>query len=175
MFRPLHTVYGHDYLSTLNANPPNAYLVDEMADYCYNTQLRFAEYFLYRLLSAYPLELHVAKKASGYTPVEFHSFQLTKHDKAAFDKWFEANSKHSVKYVSELLEDGYKVSLSPDFANGCVIVTLIGKEGVLHNENKCFSSRADDWEDALGLMLYKHKVLAEGAAWPEDSTAKAWG
>jgi hypothetical protein len=61
--------------------------------------------------------------------------------------------------------DAYKITISEDFAHGCVIVSLTGKDGSGSNEGLTLSSRGPDLIRAIQVAYYKDHVLAQDGSW----------
>jgi hypothetical protein len=116
----------------------------------------------------------MANKRSTFG-VEFIEFRLTQEDAPIYEAWWAKEQEHVAVNTENLLNSGYKLSFTPDFENACIIVTVIGKSCGGANEGRAFSSRSDDWLDALGMCLYKHFVLAAADEWPEGTNRRSWG
>lgn len=68
-------------------------------------------------------------------------------------------------FLSLVLDDGYKLSLSPDPAHNCVIATLTGTQSGCANRGFSLSARGPDGSGALLALWYKHVRLCECLAW----------
>jgi len=97
--------------------------------------------------------------------IEFLTLKLTSQDREKFDVWAKEGTKKTWPMLRELYEGGYKVSISPDFNNQCVIVSLTGTDNSTHNVGYCMTSRAEDVQEAILIACYKHFVMADGADW----------
>lgn len=106
---------------------------------------------------------------------EFITFRLPRDEAENFDQWWAKSYDKFPAMLTDVINQGYKVSITPDFNNACVICSIVGKDPGNDNKGKCFTSRADEWSEALGLMLYKHLVIAGGEEWPEDAKGNNWG
>mgnify|MGYP005619574991 CR=1 FL=1 len=111
----------------------------------------------------------------AFFKVEFIEFRLESSDEKAFTAWYKANSERMDELVADLLADNYKLGLSPDFENQCIIISLTCKAEKHPNSGKCFTSRSDTWEDALWLTLYKHYALSPDGVWPDRKSQRSWG
>lgn len=75
----------------------------------------------------------------------------------------------SFNAVQELLESGYRLSLSHNDQSDAVICSVTCKDEGSVNAGKTFSAFAGSWTDALITALYKHFVIAEGV-WSGDGS-----
>jgi len=108
----------------------------------------------------------IMKKSTRFkSNIEFVTLKLSTADRIKYDEWAQQAGSKIFKMLSELAEGGYKVSISPDFNNSCIIASITGTENCVHNVGLCMTSRADDVNDALLVMCYKHFVLANSADW----------
>lgn len=107
--------------------------------------------------------------------VDFIHFRLQPDEEPIFKAWWSKEVENVAQAVETLLNSGYKLSIVPDFDNACHIITLIGKSTGTPNDGRAFTSRSDDWLEALGMTLYKHFVLAQGKVWPENTVGNNWG
>lgn len=121
------------------------------------------------------LEVTGIMKKATYNNLEFVTFKLQREEADLFEAWWDKEQQRVPDILQELINGGYKVSITPDFDNACTIVTLIGKDCITENKKRAYSSRADGWLEAFGLMAYKHFVLSSAQAWPESSTMSNWG
>lgn len=118
------------------------------------------------------------KKSKRFnSSVQFINIRLGKLEKEAFEVWYKENLKSLFKMVNTLHEEGYKISLSPDFQNNCIIASITGTDNASFNNGLCFTSRAEVVEEAIMLMCYKHIVMAHSESWEEiaESRDDAWG
>jgi hypothetical protein len=111
------------------------------------------------------LELTVKKSNRFKSNIEFVTLKLTSQDKTKFDDWATKEGGKIFKMLVEVNEGGYKVSISPDFQNSCVIASITGTDNSTHNVGLCMTSRAEDVQEALMVMCYKHFVMADGGDW----------
>jgi len=139
-----------------------------------NQQLNPCAFFLNLYINTG--EITVARNKKQNMPmVEFFNFQLTRADEKEFMAWVDEKSAQFMQLVGDLVASNYRVGVSGDAENACVIVSLTCRDTDNPNQGYCFTSRAEDWEDAMWLMLYKHYVVASHEVWPVDDTGKNWG
>lgn len=111
------------------------------------------------------LELIAMKNKRFNKQIEFVTLRLTTADKEKFAVWEKANTPKIFKYLNELSEGGYKVSISPDFNNSCIIASITGTENSTANVGLCMTSRAESVEEAIMLACYKHFELCAADDW----------
>jgi hypothetical protein len=121
------------------------------------------------------LTIMARRKNNSFTKTEFFTFRLDKTQKASFLKWQEAKAGEMVSMLDTLLSERYKISITADAEATCIIASLTCRDEDNPNENYCFSSRSDEWSEAIMLMCYKHFDLAAGGSWPVDTQDDSWG
>jgi len=79
--------------------------------------------------------------------------------------------------VSDLVGNGYKITVSYDNRSDCVSAFLTGTPGQRTNKGLALSSRAPDAQGALTVLFFKHfEKLKENWADNESQAKKsAWG
>jgi len=107
----------------------------------------------------------------------FVDIPLSEDDKASLDQaHFEVEDAFS--FVEEMVEDGYKISISSDAAHSCVIVTATGRNADDPNYGYALSGRGADVVGGLASLAYKHITLCERGAWSNFTGRAAtskWG
>ena len=83
-------------------------------------------------------------------------------------------------FIQALLDQGYKLSLSPDGRGGGVIATVTGAADGCLNQNYSLSGRGPDVVGALAMLEYKVENVCHWGHWldaPEAHTnqLKLWG
>jgi hypothetical protein len=111
------------------------------------------------------MELIMKKSNRFKSNIEFVTLKLTTADKAKFDEWAKVGEKKLFPMLDELGEGGYKISISPDFNNACVIASITATDNSTHNVGLCMTSRGETIVEALLVACYKHFVLADGSDW----------
>jgi len=107
--------------------------------------------------------------------VDFINFRIPYNAKEQYEQWAADNETEMQRLVSDLLNEGNKISVTPDFRNVCIILTVTCKDEDGVNGGLAFSSRAETWDEAIMMALYKHFVLAPKGEWPRETTSFDWG
>ena len=68
-------------------------------------------------------------------------------------------------FILETISDGYAISISPDFENDAVIVTLTGKGDDNVNCGFAMSQRHSDPHIALAASRFAHEQIAQRGEW----------
>ena len=134
---------------------------------------------LYAYLSAFTrVEFMTMKKQKdvqrGYG-VDFVTFELSEKQERDFADWSVATTPKLAEYTQELVSSGHKLGVSWDGDNECFIVSVTCKDDAQENANKCYTSRSDEWVEALLLALYKWDVIAKRGAWHGKQKRNNWG
>lgn len=115
------------------------------------------------------------RRNGRFESVEFVTINLD----AAAEKHFRTYAKDvGDKVVSELalfIAEEHKIGISWDINNNCFIASATCKDEKSENHNLCITARSDDWFEALLLLLYKAKVVANGQPWHNVSRPATWG
>lgn len=102
-----------------------------------------------------------SKNVGGYQPTVWVSCDLDESEK----KHLKANKmpgEQLVNALSQLVDDGYKVSVSKDEKNDCVGAFLTAPKVLYDNQNVVLSSRGPDVDGALRVLMYKHFEILKG-------------
>jgi len=78
----------------------------------------------------------------------------------------------------ELVESGYKLSITSDNKNDTYIATLVGTGDNCPNKGKGLSGRGPTAVEAIKSLLYKHTVICDGGRWlvaTEDPDLRGYG
>jgi hypothetical protein len=78
----------------------------------------------------------------------------------------------------ELVEAGYKLSLTSDNKNDTYIATLVGHGDNCPNKGKGLSGRGPTPAEAIKSLLYKHTVICDGTKWlvaADDPDLRGYG
>lgn len=108
----------------------------------------------------------------------FINLRLDDDEKTAFHHWRETEGSSTWELLQTVLDDGVKVSITQDAENQCHVVTLTGAlVSTDKDHNYAVSSRAETWEEAVALMMYKHFALAQGdyANYKPRTSRMSWG
>lgn len=115
-----------------------------------------------------------AKSPMPFSNIEFVNIYLSEEDKRALKLW-EVSGEDYLLVLAEWVENGYKVSLSPDFSHDSFIVSITGKECTPpENKDRCLSSRGSTLENALASMMFKVQNKCPDGIFP-DSTGRSFG
>lgn len=116
----------------------------------------------------------MAKKSFG--SMEFINTRLTNEDSAKVVSFVKNSGYDPADFIEAMTSQGYKISFSYDLNHDCYIAAITGREGTGENENKCMTSRAGSWDEALCLCAYKHQVMFAASTWKSDErNADNWG
>lgn len=111
------------------------------------------------------MELTMKKSNRFKSNIEFVTLKLTTADKEKFAEWAKTGEKKIFAMLDTLNEGGYKLSISPDFNNACVIASLTATDNSTHNNGLCMTSRGETVIEALLVACYKHFVIADEQDW----------
>lgn len=107
--------------------------------------------------------------------IEFVVITLTEDQEKVFRGWQTQMEEHWWGELATVVSLGYKLGVSFDAGNACFIVSLTCKVENDVNEDLCMTARADDWLEALQLILFKHQVVCEGKSWQAKRRQANWG
>lgn len=92
----------------------------------------------------------------------FVDCNLDKAMKEAAKKWIASNAADQMVKVSELVDDGYKVSFSLDRYHDAYQASMSYQVNGGPNSGYTLSARGPDLAGAVGMLLYKHFIVLEG-------------
>lgn len=124
-----------------------------------------------------PSKYNKPSKGNNDWSMEFISLPLLADQKESFIAWSQEASADVEIFVAQLLGTGYKLSMTLDATNNCIIATATCKEERSPNNGYAMSSRSDTWLEALLMTVYKTVVLypeREGG-WPKNTRNDSWG
>lgn len=90
------------------------------------------------------------------------NIRLTDEEKDDARSWIAEHQTEIFKYLTDDTWEGLKFSLSADVENQSFVATYTGAGWVGSKLRCALSARAGTWFEALGLLVYKHHVLASG-------------
>lgn len=67
--------------------------------------------------------------------------------------------------ICEYLDDGYRISFSPDTANQAIVVTMTCKDEGNVNSGFAFSQRHSDPIVAIAAVIFCHEELGQRGSW----------
>jgi len=92
----------------------------------------------------------------------FINVKLDDTQKAAFEKWWEANPDYSAQILSELLPAGIKVTLAYDGDNDSWLCSFTGRLVRESNERFVTTTRAGSLVEVIALACWKHVYVVRG-------------
>lgn len=130
-------------------------------------------------------EANARKRRNGLTGVSgewkgFVDLNLSDADKEHLQSWVVSDEWDGYGAIAELVERGYKLSLSPDPAHNCVVATVTGRVEGNENLGYSMSARGPSVDGAVAALAYKVLVVLQGGAWEDnpatqDRQLSLWG
>ena len=120
------------------------------------------------------------KASGGQAQPSFLGFvdiPLSEADKASLDG-LNFEPEDAFKFLEEMVEDGYKISISQDTAHSCYIATATGRNPNDPNYGYALSGRGADVVGGLASLAYKHVTLCQRGVWSNftgNSSPSKWG
>jgi len=105
----------------------------------------------------------------------FADIELDHSQREAFGQWLETTGPDLFDILPGVLEAGYKLSIVFKPERDAWIATLTGMPEAPYNANVSMSSFHQTAEEAIGLALYKHIVIAEYLDWAAIAKPATWG
>lgn len=105
----------------------------------------------------------MAKKLSAPKKVEWKGYlsvYLSAEDEVSFDVW-EKDRVFGLADVSILVDNGYKFSVGWDAHHNGFVASLYSADAKLAWTGWTLTAWADDVNDAVRLLMFKHYVLCE--------------
>lgn len=108
---------------------------------------------------------------------EFVAVNLTEEEKKQFRLAYKDKPNDLLNPLDGFLKNGYKISLSYDQQNNCVLASMTGKDPASPNYNYVMTSRAADAWESLALALFKHYQVCDDEDWGGDTRedGRSWG
>jgi hypothetical protein len=118
-----------------------------------------------------------SQNSSEWGKFEFVAINLTEDEKKQFKKAYTDKPNDLLGQLDGLLKNGYKLSLSYDNQNNCVLASLTGKDPNSPNYNYVMTSRAGESWESMALALFKHYVVCDDEDWGGDTRedGRSWG
>ena len=113
--------------------------------------------------------------ASSWQQTTFVRCELTAEDKIAYKNWVSVKGYSPDDYVTQALQDNYKISFSYSEQNDSFICSITRKAEDCLNASRCMTSHAKDFITALNVTLFKHTVLFKSGVWEELDTGSDFG
>lgn len=106
---------------------------------------------------------------------KFAQLSLDVSREAELTAWVTGEGIQVWDLLTNLLNDGYKVSLVWVYKQSSFCVSIMGTDDSKHNQDAILTSWSDDLEDALLIGGFKHYVICDGGKWPLQDTSRRWG
>lgn len=118
-----------------------------------------------------------SKNPSDWQRFDFVEIRVGEQEKKDFHAKLTKDPNHFLGEVDNLTKNGYKVSLSYDTNNSCIIASLTCKEPNDPNFNNVLTARASEVWEALSLVMYKHMYMCDDGDWGGDTVqdGRQWG
>lgn len=119
----------------------------------------------------------MAKQARKNTSfgIDFVTIELSEKQEKEFTAWVSESTSSLPTLVGELASSGHKIGVSFDGDNECFIVSVTCKDESQDNHNLCYTSRSDEWLEALQLAVFKWDVISKRGKWLAKTQRKNWG
>lgn len=113
--------------------------------------------------------------ASRYVGKQFSTLTLDVGHEKSFREWVSKSDINLSDAMGQILEAGYKLSVSwiDDQVSFCV--SLIGTDTTKVNKDSILTSWSSDLEEAILLSVFKHFIMCDGGEWPLRSEGGRWG
>lgn len=107
---------------------------------------------------------------------DFVEIKLRKEDKELLVDFIEGYEDKIYQAVEDVLELGYKVSISWVVSHSAYCCTVSGNENTPENNKKSVTSWSSNFEEAHAMMAYKVLKVCNGGSWEEFATqTDTWG
>ncbi len=118
-----------------------------------------------------------SKNSADWQKFDFVEIRLDDKEKADFKKRYAADGQAILAPLDGLLHEGYKLSISYDDNNKCLIASLTCKYSLSPNFNYVMTSRASDMWEAMALAAYKHFSCCDNGDWGAETriNSNTWG
>lgn len=98
----------------------------------------------------------------------FVDIDLTERDRSELEVWTVPGQVDLEAFLVQIVQDGYKFSLSGDFEHSSIVATLTGKAATCENKGFALSGRGPDAHGAMVVLWYKHTILANWGPWADE-------
>lgn len=136
---------------------------------------RFALAYLQAVAEGEFLTMKQQRKQTQNYGVDFVTIELDDKQEKAFNAWVGEATPKLAELTQELVSSGHKLGVSWDGDNECFIVSVTCKDLAQDNANLCYTSRSDEWVEALLLAIYKWDVVSQRGTWKAKTQRKNWG
>lgn len=111
----------------------------------------------------------------SFSPVTFVALSIPPDRREECKTWCMDNAEEIPTLMLTYTTDGYKFSLKWDDENNCFIASFTGAVEGHPNYQKCLSSRAGDWIEAILLSMWKTEFLCVKGVWDTEVSSFTWG
>ncbi len=139
----------------------------------WNLALRFYAYI--EKLERNYMPRQAFNSGKGSPMPTFANVRLSEQQKGDFQEWVDKNAKDFLQFQTDLLVEGWKLSIKADLQNACFMVSHTCGAEKHQNYNICLTSRSEDWEEALWMNIYKIRVLFANEKLPTETLKNNWG
>lgn len=119
------------------------------------------------------------KKSPGAKGSEYNTtfvrYTLTAADKKAFEKFVEKPPMDIDSLVNEVLQSNHKISFSYNDNSDSYIVSVTGRAEDCDNANKCYTSHAKTYTQALWVAMFKFHVIWNKEPWEDIEPEEDFG
>lgn len=107
--------------------------------------------------------------------LNFIDYKLSQDEIDASREWLDPTEPEFLTAVNEVVADGYRITLTEDTKNRCIVVTLIGRAKDNINHDRAMATRHSDVTTALKMALYKHLVVYNAGTWGDTTAESMYG
>lgn len=113
---------------------------------------------------------HAPQKTDAKSPFHgFVNYNLSEADKAKFHEfWRQSNTDNWGQYLNQLIDNGYKISLSYDNYNTAYSATMMCMKVGHPDQGWCLSGKGPDITTAIEVLFFKHFDLLK-EKWVENA------
>jgi len=108
-------------------------------------------------------------------PFIFVDLRLSQSERGEFEIWASEHESELATLIEETVQNGYKLSVSYDLNNDCMIASCTCVDDVDGNYNACVTSRHEEALQALLMTFYKVYILLAGKSWRDNEVKSNWG
>lgn len=105
----------------------------------------------------------------------FANLTLSRDDEKKFTDWVTKERPTPEGVMSNLLADGFKVSVSWVTDSNAFCFSVIGTENTKQHRNMVMTTWSDDLAEVILLAAYKHYLVCGGGEWPSTNSGERWG
>ncbi len=139
-------------------------------------QAELANIILYHYsLAALYLNSRAREKDMALQPVKFVPVRLDADQKETFKSWEVAEGIDVGEMLTNLILDGYKISVSYADKSGSFVASVTCRTDDPPNRGLCITSHHETPYKALMVALFKHFVVLAETPWKEYATGSDWG